>query len=72
MKTVADYPPGARIGNLFISYCRYLGKIFWPTDLAVFYPHPGYWPLAEVLLAGIFLFGVTACFVSCAGDILFC
>ncbi len=63
VKTAADYPPGARIGNLLISYCRYLGKIFWPTDLAVYYPHPGYWPLAEVLLAGGFLLGVTAGFV---------
>ena len=63
VKTVADYPPGARIGNLLISYCRYLGKIFWPSDLAVYYPHPGYWPLAEVLLAGGFLLGVTAGFV---------
>jgi protein O-mannosyl-transferase len=45
-------PLGARAGNALISYCRHLGKLFWPTDLAVFYPHPGYWPLGEVLLAG--------------------
>ena len=63
VKTVADYPLGARFGNLLVSYCRYLGKIFWPSDLAVYYPHPGYWPLAEVLLAGGFLFIVTAGFV---------
>jgi Flp pilus assembly protein TadD len=59
VKTVEDYPPGARIGNLLISYCRYLGKIFWPSDLAVYYPHPGYWPLAQVLLAGGLLAGLT-------------
>ena len=34
-------PLGARVGNALISYGRYLGKTFWPTDLAVFYPHPG-------------------------------
>ncbi len=55
-----NLPLGARAGNAMISYCRYLGKTFWPTDLAVFYPHPGHWPLAEVLLAGLFLAGISA------------
>ena len=58
--TVENFPLGARVGNALISYCRYLGKIFWPTDLAIFYPHPGYWPLAKVLLAGAFLCGISA------------
>ena len=48
-------PLGVRIANALISYCRYLGKIFWPTDLAVHYPHPGHWPQEAVLVAGIFL-----------------
>ncbi len=48
-------PPGARVGNALVSYCRYLGKMIWPTDLAVFYPHPGYWPLSKVMLAGLLL-----------------
>ena len=52
---VEKLPLGARSGNALISYCRYLGKLFWPADLAVYYPHPGYWPLAEVLLAGLLL-----------------
>jgi Flp pilus assembly protein TadD len=52
-------PLGARSGNALVSYCRYLGKMFWPTDLAVFYPHPGYWPLEKVLLAGVFLCGIS-------------
>jgi protein O-mannosyl-transferase len=41
----------ARLGNALISYCRYLGKLFWPADLVAFYPHPGRWPLGRVLLA---------------------
>ena len=48
----AGVPLGARVGNALISYCRQLGHEFWPTRLAVFYPHPGKWPLAQVLLAG--------------------
>jgi hypothetical protein len=51
--------PWARAGNALISYCRYLGKLFWPADLAVFYPHPGYWPLGKVLLAGGLLLGIS-------------
>ena len=57
--TAETLPLGARVGNALISYCRYLGKLFWPTDLAVFYPHPGYWPLGEVLLAGGLLLGIS-------------
>jgi len=57
--TVDNVPLGARSGNALISYCRYLADIFWPTDLAVFYPHPGHWPLLEVLLAGGLLSGIS-------------
>ena len=57
--TVENLPFGARLGNALISYCRYLGKMFWPTDMAVFYPHPGYWPMAQVLLAGALLCGIS-------------
>ena len=59
-----NLPLGARSGNALISYCRYLGKLFWPTDLAVFYPHPGYWPLEQVLLAGGLLLGITVLFFA--------
>ena len=30
-----------RIENGLVSYTRYLGKAFWPTNLALYYPHPG-------------------------------
>ena len=52
-------PLGARVGNALISYGRYLGKLFWPADLAVFYPHPGQWPLGKVLLAGGLILGIS-------------
>ncbi|HKW28020.1 MAG TPA: tetratricopeptide repeat protein, partial [Verrucomicrobiae bacterium] len=48
-----------RSGNALISYCRYLGKLFWPTNLAVFYPYPGHWPLVPVLLAGGLVLGIS-------------
>jgi tetratricopeptide (TPR) repeat protein len=34
-------PLGPRIANGILSYCTYLAKTFWPTDLAVYYPHHG-------------------------------
>jgi len=30
-----------RIANVFFSYVAYIYKMFWPTKLAPFYPHPG-------------------------------
>ena len=50
----------ARFENALVSYCRYLGKIFWPADLAIFYPRVGYWPMMEVVGAGALLLGITA------------
>ena len=55
VKTLEVMPLGMRCENAVISYCRYLFKLFWPVDLAVFYPQPASWPLGQVLLAGGFL-----------------
>jgi len=59
VQSTDSVPLGARAGNALISYCRYLGKLFWPTKLAVIYPHSGYWPLVAVLLAGLLLIGLS-------------
>jgi tetratricopeptide (TPR) repeat protein len=60
VETVQHLPLLARCETALISYCRYLGKIFWPADLAVFYPHPGSWPSSEACLAAVFLAAVLA------------
>jgi len=49
-----------RAANAVISYIRYLGKTFWPVDLAVPYPHPEHWPLLEVVLAASLVVAVSA------------
>jgi tetratricopeptide (TPR) repeat protein len=36
------YSFSIRLGNAVLSYSRYLGKAFWPVNLALMYPHPGY------------------------------
>ena len=59
MDALTKLPLGARIENALVSYSRYLGKLFWPADLAVFYPHPGHWPMTHVLMAGGLVFGLT-------------
>ncbi len=40
VRTIAEVSLSARIENIFVSYVRYLGKAFWPTQLAPLYPHP--------------------------------
>ena len=32
------FPLHSRVANAFSSYAKYIGKMFWPKDLAVFYP----------------------------------
>jgi Tfp pilus assembly protein PilF len=48
-----------RVGNALVSYVRYLGKAFWPSHLAVFYPHPGAWPTWAVCGSTLVLLAVT-------------
>jgi len=38
---ISRFPIYTRIGNALVSYIKYLGKIFWPSHLALLYPHPG-------------------------------
>ena len=43
-----------RLANALMSYVRYISKLFWPTDLALIYPYPHFWPLAGVVfVAGL-------------------
>ncbi len=57
--TITDYPIAGRISNALISYCRYLFKTFWPTNLAIYYPHPGEWPVQYGLAALLAICTVT-------------
>jgi len=57
--SLAAMPFGARLANVPISYARYVGKMFWPADLAVLYPIQLHWPVWKVACAGAFLAMVT-------------
>ncbi len=52
-------PLSDKMGNALISYVRYLGKFFWPEPLSIYYPHPGHWPMLQVVCAGVFVVGVS-------------
>ncbi len=52
-------PLEARIGNALVSYVSYIGKMIWPTSLAIFYPHPGMLPMWQVAGAGLLLVGIS-------------
>jgi len=48
------------VANAVLSYGLYLKKLVWPTDLAVFYPHPGNsWDIGSVALAALVLGGIS-------------
>jgi protein O-mannosyl-transferase len=43
MADISAVPMSARLANAPVSYARYLGKLFYPNDLAVLYPYQ-HWP----------------------------
>ncbi len=56
-------PLSFRLANTAMSYVRYTSKIFLPTDLAIIYPYPHYWPLMGVLAAVAVLVMLTLVFL---------
>ncbi len=46
-----NLPLADRLANAVVSYAQYLVKMLFPFNLAVFYPHPGAWPMREVILS---------------------
>ncbi|MGA2242974.1 MAG: tetratricopeptide repeat protein [Verrucomicrobiota bacterium] len=51
--SLKQLPFDERLGNALISYARYLGKTFWPVNLAVPYPFPDYWPTLTVISSSL-------------------
>ncbi|MGD1152248.1 MAG: tetratricopeptide repeat protein [Syntrophales bacterium] len=56
--SLQSFPLTTRITNALVSYCGYIGKMIWPADLAVLYPHPGMLPTWEVI-GSVFFLGIT-------------
>ncbi len=50
-----------RLGNAIVSYAKYIGKMFCPSGLSYYYPHPGNRLAAwEILAAAILLLAISA------------
>jgi protein O-mannosyl-transferase len=49
----------ARIGNALVSYAVYILNLFWPVNLAVFYPYHSALPMWQVAGALVLLAGIT-------------
>jgi Tfp pilus assembly protein PilF len=59
------------VENALVAYIRYLGKMFWPRDLAVIYPHPGVYnhdpiPAWKVAGAALLLAAITGAVLAAA------
>jgi len=53
-------PLHIRMANAFVSYAKYIEKMFWPASLAVHYPHPGsQLPVLQVAIAVLVLVGLS-------------
>jgi tetratricopeptide (TPR) repeat protein len=59
ISSIDEFPMSYRIANAFASYIIYVRKMLWPSNLAVFYPHLGLWPVWQILGAVLILIAVT-------------
>lgn len=60
ISTLEIVPFQLRIANGLVSFVAYMGKMIWPQDLAVFYPHPGSdLQIWKPVAAGLFLLTVS-------------
>jgi tetratricopeptide (TPR) repeat protein len=60
VKSFSQYSMGQRLANVPVSYVRYLSRIFWPENLAIFYPFQSWHP-GQVLGAVALLASISAC-----------
>jgi len=67
--TLTQLPLDYRVANALLSYVKYIGLMFWPSGLAVFYPYPPVLPpWWQVAAAGAALVLVTTVAVRQAGQ----
>lgn len=57
----ASFPLWVRLATAAIGYAKYLGKTFWPHNLALVYPHPGYaTSIPAAVVSAVFIVSITA------------
>jgi Flp pilus assembly protein TadD len=60
VRSLGDFPLSGRLANALISYLAYIGKMFWPRNLALFYPNRTFIPAWQIVVAGVLVAGITA------------
>lgn len=56
---ISAFPLSLRAENALIRYVLYLAKMWWPTNMAVFYPYPSAIPAWQPAIAGLTLICAT-------------
>jgi protein O-mannosyl-transferase len=59
LKTLDHFSLNTRLANSLHAYGAYIGKFFWPHDLAVFYPHPGILPTWQTAGTALLMLAAT-------------
>ncbi len=63
VRTLERIPVGARISNAFVSYVEYIAMLFYPVNLAVWYPYNKNIPIWETIGAFAIVIAITlVCF----------
>jgi len=52
-------PVSDRIANALVAYVAYIGKMFWPAELAVIYPYSHDLPLWQIAGAGLIILSIS-------------
>jgi tetratricopeptide (TPR) repeat protein len=66
VKDLSEHALGARAANALVAYAAYLSTAIWPSNLAVFYPHPLVWPTWRAASAGVLLVAVSGLALAAA------
>jgi protein O-mannosyl-transferase len=64
--SASSLPFEVRLENALVSYVRYLGKTIWPSNLAVFYPYSGPWPMWIAVACGLLLLAASGLAIHAA------
>ena len=67
LPSAAQYPMANRLANATLSYARYVWEVFWPGNLAVYYPFPETFSVWSVGGAALLLAGISVAVLSLAG-----
>ncbi len=60
MVSNTNVPISARLANAAFAYVRYLGKLAFPFNLSLVYPHPIWWPAGYIVASSLALAALTA------------